>query len=143
MGGIFKKVPKEVLLKYRYPDPLLKEQYKVLNWVLIGIVGIAIIFRIINFCLIFSLYSMGISKSIIGISFLLNIIILILMIWLITILFHFDARAYITLITLCLISYMVLDPLNIILTTVILILSLMLKKKLFPNIPIFGYIPKE
>jgi len=147
----FQRVPKEVLLKYRYPDPALKGQYKVLNFILIGIVGIFIIFRVLLYKTIFiELVAHWFSGSALqtagGIIFLVNTAMLILMIWIIKLLFSFDARAYTLLIILSIISIsniIKLDILSIVLVIASLGLSLFLKKKLFPNIPIFGYIPKQ
>jgi len=147
----FQRVPKEVLLKYRYPDPALKGQYKVLNFILIGIVGIFIIFRVLLYKTIFiELVTHGVSGSALqtagGVIFLVNTAMLILMIWIIKLLFSFDARAYTLLIILSIISIsniIKLDILSIVLVIASLGLSLFLKKKLFPNIPIFGYIPKQ
>lgn len=148
---VFQRVPKEELLKYRYPDPALKEQYKVLNFILIGIVGVFVIFRVLLYKTIFiELVTGGISGSNLqttgGIIFLLNTAMIILLIWIIKLLFSFDARAYMLLIILSIFSISnitKLDILSIVLVIVSLGLSLFLKKKLFPNVPIFGYVPKQ
>jgi len=148
----FQKVPKEVLLKYRYPEPTLKDQYKILNYILIGIVAIFIIFRIILYKTIFiELVTSGFSGTALqtagGIIFLVNTLMLVLMIWITKLLFGFDARAYLLLAVLSIIGLSniikTLDILSILTLLASLGLSLFLKKKLFPNIPIFSYVPKQ
>jgi len=150
--ALFQKVPKETLLKYRYPEPELKERYKTLNWILIGIAGIFIIFRILLYKTIFiELITGGLTDSTlqttVGMVFLINTAMLILMIWIVKLLFSFDARAYLLLFALSTLSIpnviRTLDILSIVLLIASLSLSLFLKKKLFPNIPFWGYIPKE
>jgi len=152
--ALFQKVPKETLLKYRYPEPALKERYKILNWILIGIVGIFIIFRILLYRTIFiELITGGLTDSTsvlqttVGMFFLINTAMLILMIWIVKLLFSFDARAYLLLFALSTLSIpnviRTLDILSIVLLIASLSLSLFLKKKLFPNIPFWGYIPKQ
>jgi len=146
------RIPKEVVLQYRYPNPALKEQYKILNYILIALVGIFIIFRIFMYRTIFiELVTSGFSGSALqtagGIIFLINTLMLVLMTWIIKILFSYDARAYFILTILSMIglsnTIKTFDIIGLGLIIITLVLSLTLKKKLFPNIPLFGYVPKQ
>jgi len=146
------KIPKKVILQYRYPDPALKRQYKILNYILIALVGTFIISRILMYKPIFiELVTGGSSNSVLqtagGVIFLINTLMLVLMIWIIKILFSYDARAYLILAILSILGLSnIIKAFNIVdftLITITLVLSLILKKKLFPNIPLFGYVPKQ
>ncbi len=146
------RIPKEIILRYRYPDPVLKEKYKILNYILITLVGIFIIARIFMYRTIFvELVTSGFSGSALqtvgGIIFLMNTLILVLMIWVIKLLFSYDARAYLGLAILSLLglpnTIETFDIVGFVLIIITLILSLTLKKKLFPNIPLSSYVPKQ
>lgn len=146
------RIPKEVILRYRYPDPALKERYKILNYILIALVGIFIIFRIFMYRTIFvELVISGFSgpalQTVGGIFFLINTLMLVFMIWIIKILFSYEARAYLILALLSLYGLLntikTSDIVGLVLIITTFVLSLTLKKKLFPNIPLIGYVPKQ
>src|SRR3989338_9470 len=139
-------------MQYRYPDALLKEKYKIFNYALIVICAIFIVFRIALYTLLYPLMiTSGFSgewfKAVGWLALLLNTVMLVLMVWIIKLLFRFDARAYLLLIILSLTSLSSMikyfDMLSTVLVLAGLGLSFFLKKKLFPNIPVFSYVPKK
>jgi hypothetical protein len=125
--------------EYRYPDEGLKEKYKLINYLLLGILGILILLRIfVIYIIINTLITRAFYTDIVMFAPLLySIVILIVMIWFFKLLKNFDIRVYLYLpIFLVLVFWFSGDVLSIIIAFVILALSLFLKKKLFPNIPI-------
>ena len=73
------------------------------------------------------------------------------MIWIIKTLFSYDARAYTILVILTILGLVnalsdiikTFDIIGFVLASITLILSSFLKKRLFPDIPLFGYVPKQ
>lgn len=133
------------LLKHRYPKDSLKQKYMLLNFVLILLVGIAILFRLFLDAVIFlnlvpQLASIGIFVAAI------NTIILAMLIWVLVLLLKFDVRGYMILMALSVISMLGIvnsDIITLVIVILTLVLPFFLKYKLFPGIPLFRFLPNK
>jgi len=140
------------------PEKILKERYKTLNYVLITIIGIYIIFRVFSIFQSYIQYGLSYDFLLIG---GIDTFMLILILWAFISLFHFNPIAYLFIAILSVLSITpalrtlsfslmstaygspILNGINVLFTIVTSVLPLFLKKKLFPNISLIAVSPKK